>query len=217
MKTLCVVYIALVVLALSACQKPKQDTATVPPGVDAQCVNNPTLCQSNVYNTPGFTPYNYNNQYNNYNNGGIYGGGYYYQGNYSGNYNGGYSTSPFQNYNNTSYLCNCPSGMVPTYNSYAGLGCVQSSQVYGYGYAYFGWGGANNSQWTNIPQISNYAGYTNSNSGCYNGVVQSCLVDQPNTCAAGYSCQGNSASTRLGFCVATNTIGNNGGYGQTPR
>lgn len=206
MKTIFIVYIALVVLALSACQKPQQTEATAP-GMNAQCVSNPNLCQSNIYNSPGFAPYNYNN---NYGNGYGYGNSYNYGGGYS------YGTNPF-NYaqNNSAYLCNCSSGSVPTYNSYAGLGCVQQAQVYGYGYAYFSWG-TNNNQWTNIPQISNTTGYTNS--GCYNGVVQSCLVDQANTCSVGYSCRTNDASSRLGLCVSSSAAqSGNGGYGPVVR
>lgn len=213
MKTLFIVYLALVVLALSACQKAETD-ATVPT-VDSQCVNNPNLCQQNIYNnTPGYTPYNYNNQYNNgFNNGFNNYNNYNYNYNYQYRYNQNYYVNPFTSYNNSNYLCNCPSGSVPTYNSYAGLGCVQTSQVYGYGgygYAYFGWGGANNSQWVNIPQISNHVGYTG-NGGCYNGVIQSCLVDQPNTCSVGYSCQTSSAASRVGLCIATSAVNNGNG------
>ena len=200
MKTLVVVYVALVVLALSACQK-SQDTEATAPGMNAQCVSNPNLCQTNVYNSPGYTPYNYGNGTNNY--------GY---GNYQNN---NYGNQPFNYYqSNSAYLCNCAPGSVPTYNGYAGLGCVQQSQVYGSGYAYFSWG-ANNNQWTNIPQISNHTGYTNS--GCYNGVVQSCLVDQANTCSVGYTCRTSDASTRLGLCTANNAVNSAGGYGPVVR
>lgn len=215
MKTAFIVYISLVVMALSACQKPAQDQATVP-GMDPQCVSNPSVCQSNIYNNaPGFTPYNYSNgYYNPYSS--YYGGGYNYS--YS-NYGGGY-INPFQNFNNSNYLCNCPAGSVPTYNGYAGLGCVQASMTYGNAYAYFGWG-VNNTHWTNIPQISNYEGYSQSNSSCYNGVVQSCVVNQPSTCATGYTCRANAASSMLGLCVANSTTivpnNYNNGYNVTPR
>ncbi|MFZ3228666.1 MAG: hypothetical protein WA160_00550 [Pseudobdellovibrio sp.] len=206
MKTLFVVYIALVVLAVSSCQKSSQSDATAP-GMNGQCVNNPSLCQANTYNTPGFSQYNYNNQ-----NGDYYNNGYGYNNNYGGGY-----INPFQNLNNSQYLCNCGPGSIPTYNGFAGLGCAETSQSYGYGYAYFGWG-ANNNQWVNIPQISNYQGY--SQQSCYNGVVQSCFTDQPTTCSAGFSCRANSASTRLGLCVSgtgvpTNNFNNSGGYYNT--
>ena len=232
MKTLLVMYVALVILAISAC-KPKIEgnQATVPP-ISGDCVSNQATCQQNLYNTPGYTPYNYNNQYNNQNNNNPYGSGYYGGGYSSGYQYGGYSNGPFNYMNNAAYLCNCQSGYMPTYNSYAGLGCVQANAGYGGGmnynasytnggnpgfsggaYAYFSWG-ANNNQWTNIPQISNHTGYTNS--GCYNGVVQSCLVGQPNTCSVGYTCQAESASSRLGLCRSTTASGN-GGYGPVVR
>lgn len=227
MKTIFVVYVALVVLAMSACQKSGggggSGDATVP-AVSAECVSNPSICQSNLYNTPGYTPYNYGNG-----NGSLYGGGYYnggynsgYTGGYGSYYNSNYYSNPFNTYNNSSYLCNCPSGSIPTYNSYAGLGCVQQNQVYAgvSAYAYFGWnsgGGANNQQWTNIPQISNQVGYTQSSSSCYNGVMQSCVISQPSSCAVGYSCQASSAASNIGLCVATNAIGSNGGYGAPVR
>ncbi len=200
MKTLVICYVALVVLTVSACQKSNQD-ATVP-AMSTDCVNNPSLCNPNLYQqSPGFTPYNYNG--NN-----IYGGGYYnggFNAGFGGYYGGSYN--PFVFGNNTSYLCNCPNGSVPTYNNYAGLGCVQSTQVYGYFYASFGFG-TNNNQWTNIPQISNTVGY--GNRGCYNGVVQSCLVDDPSTCTVGFSCRSNSASSRLGICISNNANQNAG-------
>ncbi len=199
MKTIFVIYITLVVLAMSACQKPQVTQATAP-GMNSECVNNPNLCQTNIYNSPGFTPYNYNGYSNGYGYGNSYGNG----------------TVPFNYYqNNSAFLCNCAGGSIPTYNSYGGLGCVQQAQVGGYGYAYFGWG-ANNNQWTNIPQISNQSGYTSSR--CYNGVVQSCLVGESNTCSVGYTCRTNDASSRLGLCVANAAAQNsNGGYGPAVR
>ena len=202
MKALVVVYIALVVLAMSACQKPHTSEATAP-GMNAQCVSNPNLCQSNIYNTPGYSPYTYG--------GGPYTNSYPGSDPYAGGYYGNSAFSYYQN--NSAYLCNCASGTIPTYNGYAGLGCVQQNQVSGYGYAYFSWG-AHNNQWTNIPQISNQTGYTNS--GCYNGVIQSCVVDQPNTCSVGFTCRSNDASSRVGLCVSNNAT-TNGGYGPAVR
>ncbi len=252
MKTLLVMYIALVFLALAACKPQTQSRqATVPP-ISGDCIANQANCQSNLYNTPGYAPYNYNNNYvNNYGNpygSGNYGGGYYGGGYYGGGYSSGYqhgggsSNGPFHYLNNSAYLCNCQPGFIPTYNTHAGLGCVQSqiaagtgygsSYGNGYGtsytasygtgyngsysggaYAYFSWG-ANNNQWTNIPQISNHTGYTNS--GCYNGVVQSCLVDQPSTCSTGYTCRAETASSRLGLCKSNSAAGN-GSYGPVVR
>ena len=201
MKTLIVMYIALVFLALSGCNpRIEEQQATVPPPpLTGDCVANPAACQTNLYNTPGYQPYNYNNPYQQS----------YYSGGYSYQY--GYDNGPFSYQQNSAYLCNCQQGYMPTYNSYAGLGCVQNAAQGAY--AYFSWG-ANNNQWTNIPQISNHSGYTNN--GCYNGVVQSCLVDQPNTCSVGYSCRADSASSRLGLCIASSAQ-NNGGYGPAVR
>lgn len=150
------------------------------------CVTNPASCQSGLYQQGyGFQPY-----------GPGYNTGYGYP---AGAQNGFYYV------NNSAYLCSCPAGSLPTYNSYGGLGCVNSTLISGGGYAYFGWSlginGATNNQWTNIPQISNYTGYQN-NSSCYNGVVQSCLVDQPASCSSGYTCRATAAQSRLGLCVS---------------
>jgi hypothetical protein len=167
-------------------QQQQQQTVTT---MTTDCVNNPQLCNTSAYNnTYGYQPYN------NYNS-----GGYFYN-------NGVYGTGSGPGYYNANgnSLCNCPQGTVPTYNTFAGMGCVNSGMVGGgYGYAYFGYGyggGANNNQWTNIPQVSNYVGY-NSQS-CYNGVVQSCLTDQQNMCSGGYTCRASSAGSRLGLCVS---------------
>ncbi|MBC7420474.1 MAG: hypothetical protein H7328_07065 [Bdellovibrio sp.] len=200
MKTVFLVYIALVVLAMSSCQKENNDTATVP-DMNAQCISNPSLCQQNLYQqNAGFNHYNNPNQ-NGYQNG-------QYGNQYGTQYGGGY-----YNQNNLSNLCNCPDGSMPTYNNYAGLGCVQSNQIYGSGYAYFSWG-ASNTHWTNVPQLSNVGNY--SQNTCYNGVVQSCLVDRANTCSTGYTCRVSAASSRLGLCVS-NTNTSNSNYGQTYR
>ncbi len=209
MKTLLVMYVALVFLALSACKPKAEEQQAKVPALPGNCVVNQANCQTGLYNSPGYAPYNYNNNYGN----NVYGGGYYAYGYSSGYQYGGYTNGPFQYLNNSAYLCNCQSGYVPTYNSYAGLGCVQSSGN-NYAYAYFSWG-ANNNQWTNIPQVSNYQGY--SNSGCYNGVVQSCLVDQPSTCSVGYSCRADSASSRLGLCLSNSGVSSNGSYGPVVR
>lgn len=173
-------YLFLVTLLITSCQKSNSNNSAV----NAQCVHNPSLCNQGIYHgTPGYSAYNYG-----------YGNGY---GNYG--YNNGYSAyGPFHQINNSAYLCNCPAGSVPTYNSYGGLGCVQTGYIGGYGYAYLGYG-ANNNQWTNIPQISNIQGYNNN--GCYNGVVQSCIVTQANTCSAGYTCRPTSGGSAIGLCV----------------
>ncbi len=143
-------------------------------------------------------PQNCNQNYNNNN----------YNSNYNSNYY--YSSYGFQpnNYNNIyDSLCNCPAGTMPTYNSYSGMGCVNSnfSNNTGYSaYAYISIGSrANNSQWMNIPQVSNYVGY--GNQSCYNGAVQSCATDQPSSCASGYTCRASNASSRLGLCVSNSS------------
>lgn len=173
------------------------NTATVN---SVNCIENPQLCQPQVYNANGFStypaqPYGYG-QYG-YNQGYPYNSGSMYYGN-------GYVTAgagPFHYMNNSAYLCNCPSGTMPTYNIYGGLGCVQNQVVGSFsGYAYFGYGATNN-QWMNIPQISNYTGYTQQN--CYNGVVQSCLTDQTGSCGSGYTCRATSAQSRMGLCVSS--------------
>jgi hypothetical protein len=192
MKTLFVVYIALLVLAMSACQKSNQDATA--PGITTDCLYNPYACNQGLYQqSPGFVPYSTSNYY--------YGGGSNYGGYYGGTYN------PFGYGNNSAYLCNCPNGSLPTYNNYSGLGCVQSSYISGSFYASYGYS-ANNNQWTNIPQISNQVGYTNN--GCYNGVVQSCVVTDPRTCQLGYTCRSSDASSYLGVCVSNNSNQNPG-------
>lgn len=108
-------------------------------------------------------------------------------------YPGLYGGNPFVA---NSYLCNCPVGSVPTYNSYGGLGCVQAGFV-GSATVSLGWGPQNN-QWLNIPQISNHVGY--SNQGCYNGVVQSCIITQPNSCPVGSTCQATGSNSYMGIC-----------------
>lgn len=191
----------MVAFLLSSCQQANNgNNANNTAAMNNICVTNPQACQSGVYQQGyGFQPYSgYNTGY-----------GYPY-----GSQNGFYYT------NNSAYLCSCPAGTMPTYNSYGGLGCVNSNLVYGGGYAYFGWGagtsGASNNQWMNIPQVSNYTGYQNNNNSCYNGVVQSCLVDQPSTCSSGYTCRASAAQSRLGLCVSNtaNTGGTQygGGY-----
>lgn len=190
-KLMAFILTASALVGLSSCQKSSSDSQPVQT-LNNQCAYNPSLCQSQVYQQGnGFYPYTYTN----------YGG-----------YNTGYAWgAAFYTMNNSSYLCNCPAGTMPTYNTYGGLGCVSNQLVGGfYGSVYFGWGsGATNNQWVNIPQVSNYSGYNQSN--CYNGVVQSCLVDQPGMCGSGSTCQASSAQSRLGLCVS-NSSGSTGAY-----
>jgi len=138
-------------------------------GVSSACISNPAGCNSSLYQQSA---------------------GYSAYGN-SGN--------PFTYYNNSAYLCNCPYGTMPTYNSSAGLGCVQSystPMVYGsfYAYLYIGW----SSGWYQMPGISTYnASY----SSCYNGAIQSCVVNESGSCPIGSFCLENSAGSSLGLCV----------------
>ena len=185
------------VFLMSSCQKDNNNNSGNNAGMNNICVTNPSACRSNVYQQGyGFQPYS-----NGYNTG--YGQPY-------GAQSGFYYT------NNSAYLCSCPSGNIPTYNSYGGLGCVNNSMIQGGGYAYFGWGsgqsGSTNNQWVNIPQVSNYTGYKNQSS-CYNGVVQSCLVDQASTCSSGYTCKASSAQSRLGLCVSNTATHGGTQYG----
>lgn len=184
------------VFFITSCQKSSSDNSNN--NLNGNCMQNQAGCQSGIYQQGyGFYPYNNGNGYGGYN---------------GSNYQGGYQTS------NSAYLCNCPGGTIPTYNNYGGLGCVNNTYVSGNGghaYFHFNIGGSTNNQWTNIPQISNYTGYTNQSS-CYNGVVQSCLVDQAATCSAGYTCRATSAQSRLGLCVsAAGANGSGGVYNPT--
>lgn len=99
--------------------------------------------------------------------------------------------------NGLANLCGCQTGYMPTYNSSFGLGCVSASNYWG-GYIYFGWGMDSN-QWINIPSVSNMQGSPVGRS-CYNGVVQSCFVNGPNTCPSGTSCNPVSGGSSLGLC-----------------
>ena len=183
-------YLILVTFMVTSCQKNNDDDTGA---ITTDCLNYPQACQSGYVGQQGFTPYNYGYQQ----------GGVYYNNGYYGS-----GSSPFHQMNNSSYLCNCPMGSVPTYNNYSGLGCVQSSMLGGYqGYAYYGYNTSNNNQWVNIPQISNTSGYNNSS--CYNGVVQSCIVTDQASCRSGYTCRPSSGASALGICVS------NGANGQT--
>jgi hypothetical protein len=174
MKTVLFVYFALVIITLSACQKSGSGEATVS-GLNSQCVSNPTACNSGAYQqSQGYSPYNYNNGSNGYNQ---------------------YST-PFSYNNNTAYLCNCPIGSLPTYNSYAGLGCVRQSASFS-GFFYLGWG---HKRWNSTPYIRSYS--FNNNSNCYSGAVQSCLLSLANSCSPGYICRSNNNASNIGLCVA---------------
>lgn len=138
-------------------------------GVSSNCIQSPSSCNSSLYQQS----YGYS----------AYGNTY----------------SPFSYYNNSAYLCNCPYGYYPTYNSSAGLGCVRpnyTTSIYGgfYAYLYIGW----NNGWY---QTSTYNTYNSGYSSCYNAAIQSCVVNDGGTCAAGSFCLENSTGSNLGLCV----------------
>jgi hypothetical protein len=156
--------IYLILFALLASSCQKSTQAGVS-GVSSNCISNPGGCSSSLYQQ---------NQ--------IYGYSSY-----------GNTSNPFYYSNNTAYLCNCPYGTVPTYNSNAGLGCVSpyTSNFSFYAYIYIGW---NNSQWYNLPHLSSLS------SNCYSGAMQSCLVNSA-SCPGGSFCLQSSAGSSLGLCV----------------
>lgn len=86
--------------------------------------------------------------------------------------------------------CNCPPGSRPVYNGAFGMGCLAIS-------------GSNNGQWVNLGQISNTQGYPNT--GCYQKHAASCLVDRPNSCGVGATCQATGGGSRIGVCVTAGT------------
>lgn len=189
MKHLSLIYFGLLVLVLSACQ-PSNKEAIV--SGNNSCITDPVSCggkgtqavQGQAYqNNQGYYPYGY---------GMNYGSGYGY----------GYN-QPFNYYNNTAYLCNCPMGTVPTYNAGNGIGCVSQGYLNsGYGlsaYFYLGWG---SNQWNSLPQMYKY-NYGGGSNYCYNGAVQSCTVGQANNCPSGSMCRPNNNNSSLGLCVAS--------------
>lgn len=183
MKTLVIVYFALVLISLSACQPSGKEAVVA--GNNA-CATDPMACGTNgaingsAYQTnQGYSPYGSNGN----------GSGY---------------SQPFNYYNNNAYLCNCPNGTIPTYNGSAGIGCVSrsymGSKVSLSAFFYLSWG--LNYQMNTLPQLYRY-NYGGGNTSCYNGAVQSCTVGQANNCPAGYLCQINGSSSTLGLCVAS--------------
>ncbi len=192
MKTLVIVYFALVLVVLSACQQSGKEAVVA--GNNA-CATDPLACGSN--GTVNGSAYQNNQGYSPYGNG-TTGSGNFGSGNNGSGYN-----QPFNYYNNNAYLCNCPNGTIPTYNGSTGIGCVarvsMSSKVGLSGFFYLSWG---SNQWNTLPQLYRY-NYGGGNTSCYNGAVQSCTVGQVNNCPGGYICQVSTASSTLGLCVAS--------------
>ncbi len=206
MKTLVIVYFALVLIILTACQ-PSGKEAVV--AGNNSCATDPMACGSNgalngsAYQTnQGYSPYgNGSTGYGTGGSGSGYGSGY---GSGSGYQYGNGHGQPFNYYNNNAYLCNCPNGTIPTYNGSAGIGCVSrvtmSSKVNLSAFFYLTWG--TNNRWNTLPQLYRY-NYGGGNTSCYNGAVQSCTVGQVNNCPGGYVCQMNGSRSTLGLCVAS--------------
>lgn len=153
------------------------------------CITGNGYCNTNIYNQyyqygwmtyPGFRPgYNYINYFQQY---------------------GG--------------ACNCPAGTLPVYNSYAGLGCVSEAYLRPFigfnfywqiSWGYNPYGGYYSSHPlndypVNTNQISNISGYP-TNGNCQQNLIQSCYVDQANSCGNGATCRVTAAGSRLGICV----------------
>lgn len=168
----------IILLSFSSCQQDSKEAIVSGNNV---CVADPTCKPGSGYN------------------------GAAYQ-NYPGYTPYGYG-QPFYYYNNNSYLCNCPYGSVPTFNSYTGLGCFSVRQLSFKpnfsAFFYLSWG---NNQWSHLPQLYKY-NYNTGAGYCYNGAAQSCMVNQPNSCPSGYQCRPNipvlnSSTSSLGLCVA---------------
>lgn len=191
--------IVFVIFALfvAACGDKGSDSSTTNTGqiattpLDPRCYNGSTNCQNGVYNQ---------------------------------NYQYGWMGYPgFQNgYNYTNYFsqygfCNCPPGSRPTYNSTSGLGCLRNEYInpymtftyywqvsfnagFSYGYNGYGAGYNMNDYPTNITQVSNISGYPQSSSACFNDVVQSCAVNQANSCGVGAICRPTAAASGMGIC-----------------
>lgn len=212
MKTFLFIYFIPVILPailavsiFSSCQPSNQEAVVSGNNV---CITDPTACNgTGAINGSAYPPnnaYPNNSQLNNYANN---------QGGYPYGYSNNYAYN-FNYYNNRAYLCHCPYGTIPAYNAghaNGGLSCIpstylQSSQVSSKvvlsGYLYLSWG---HNQWNALPQLYKY-NYGSGSNLCYNGVVQSCTVNQPNSCPASYFCRPNrvSGSQNLGLCVASN-------------
>ncbi|HPI39337.1 MAG TPA: hypothetical protein PLJ21_00940 [Pseudobdellovibrionaceae bacterium] len=166
----------------SACDKKDEGRPATTP-LNNTCLNQ--ACDTSVYNQQGWQPYPTSySQYGGYNS---YYNQYYY-GTYSYNYYG--------------QFCDCPSGYLPVYNSSNGLGCVQNVYVQPYWNIAFYASLNSNNNWTNVPIMSSVQSPANASSkNCYNGVLNSCIVDQPNSCGYGYGCQVTAGGSRIGICV----------------
>lgn len=191
-----------------ACGKKGSNTdntiATAP--LTNQCLGTATTAAANTYSGYNYYGYNYGN-YNTYPysqqtypqtqattcNNTVY-GQYYGFAPYYGNVSN-------YTYGTTMNLCECGSGWRPVYHNEIGLGCATNTlfTTVAFGAFYYTLS-ANNSQWVNIPQISNTQGYPSSGS-CYQNVAQACWTDVANSCGAGNTCIPSSGGSRLGICA----------------
>lgn len=166
---------ALVMVACGKKDNGGSDAATTP--LTTTCFNG-TACNPAIYNQYqqyGFMAYPYAYAYPYY--------GYNYPTNNPGCFNG------------------CGNGYFPVYNNVAGLGCVNSRVIQPVatwvGYYYLTPG---NTQWTNIPQISNLP--INGGSSCQSGVAQACFLNNGNNaCGSGMVCRPSMAGSAIGLCV----------------
>lgn len=185
---------------LTACGNDKSDSgnnggkvAAAPAAMDNNCIAGANPCNNNIYNNYqnyGFMPYpNYSNPY-------------YYS--YYGAY--GY-------YGNNGF-CECPAGYRPVYSAYNGLGCVKNDNFNAYSnYAVYWWLQPNNSQWVNIPQVTNLQPTTTQGYNCYQNVAQTCFVNTANSCGYNATCLPSAPGSVIGVCTLNNTVNTTGNTG----
>lgn len=167
----------------SACDKKDDGGSKATTPLNNTCLNQ--ACDGTVYNQQGWLPYptsyaQYGGYYSYYNQ--------YYYGNYSYNYYG--------------QFCDCPTGYLPVYSSSNGLGCVQNTYIQPFWNIALYVSYQTNNNWTNVPIMSSVQSpATASSKNCYNSVLNSCIVDSPNSCGNGYACQATSGASRIGICV----------------
>lgn len=120
--------------------------------------------------------------------------------------------------------CGCQGGSFPVYHGQMGSGCIASHFVQpyvnfgfyfsiGHNYGVLPYGGHPGSAWmgpsyapnnqhpVSIPQYSSVAGFGGSGGNCQRNALLACYVDQPNSCAGGYTCRVTAAASRLGVCT----------------
>ncbi len=89
----------------------------------------------------------------------------------------------------------------PVYHNSYGLGCVANNTVSPYAAQMQRYNlNPANTQWINIPQVSNYPNSYVSGS-CYSSVGQACTMGTANTCGAGSICRATGPASSIGVCV----------------